>query len=589
MLTAGCTCPVSGACLSVKHEALVLTAAQHTRKLWFNELSPHGVQAGLEYWYYVACEFVSSRFDFAPMNYVFPFQSKDQLTAVSTVKRKGFTCHFRSNHTWEPEITNWMEPLELVDGYQRWTLRNRSVIMPKEITMMLTTNMLTATGFTSIPLGDKTLQTPERQEVKPRGKPYSVAISGGGWRALAGHMGAFRALSNKNALGMVDMLSSVSGGTWFLTKLAFDAKFSRKVLHNETDIGEVVMEWMESDYYSVIRNTTCSSKQNPKPDNTVGPAISASILQAPGVVRSYLGAVIVAANDFEFSWQKLVEQGVLGQDIADQPLSNVSLAPEARTKFGEAILAFNWNQLHHWNDQSACLKWFLRNQAGGEYVQYPVYTSAWYKQVSDTDVEVEVKMQGRPMEGLFNVCHAEKLDFCPQPSTTDENIQFWKGIASSFWAQPTAPLPNASQCANFNLNSLTVGQVASASSAFAGGAAVQTWVQNVITLVRKTTRDIPMRCTVLPMLIKQLLSPCNLEAVKEEIMTFLGCKSLSIWEKVFSSWEKHSIAVIAKKWSAFLQKMAIQMTVDTPLGKNAGHMAIDAVRPPCRYAHSKDT
>merc|ERR1712159_164734 len=99
--------------------------------------------------------------------------------------------------------------------------------------MNLVTAMLTNTGLTSIPLGHGTLHAPDRQLVKPRGKPYYVSISGGGWRALAGHMGAFRALSNKNALKLVDTFSSVSGGTWFLTKLAFDANFSQKVIGND--------------------------------------------------------------------------------------------------------------------------------------------------------------------------------------------------------------------------------------------------------------------------------------------------------------------------------------------------------------------
>ena len=337
-------CPVSGACLSANHETLVLAAAQHTRKLWFYELSPSLPRDWFEFLYFVAYELVSSRLDFLPKA-IFPFVSKDQLFGASTVKRKGFTCLFKNNHPWEPVITNWKQPLERVDGYQKWTLSDQSVMMPRNITMLLTTAMRTPTGFTSTELGGEKRQLPEREDVKPRGKPYYVGVSGGGWRALAGHMGAFRALSNKNALRLVDMFSSVSGGTWFLTKLAFDANFSRNVLHNEPHITKVVMEWMEHEYFLVIRNTilrnttTCSreaTEPSPSSANTVGPAISAAILQAPGFVRSALGAAIVAANDFKFSWQKLIEEGVLRGDFADQPLNKVSLTPEASTKFGEA-------------------------------------------------------------------------------------------------------------------------------------------------------------------------------------------------------------------------------------------------------------
>ena len=197
-------------------------------------------------------------------------------------------------------------------------------------------------------------------------------------------------------------------------------------------------------------------------------------------------------------------------------------------------------------------------------------------------------MRGRPMKGLFDVCHTEKNKFCPQSSTTNNISSSWGQLAASsfdavketlsnYWQQPAEPLTNASECVNFNLNSLTVGQVASASSAAAGGGAVETWVRNAIMLARKKTRDIPMRCTVLPMLLQKVLAPCNLAAVTEETMKFLGCKTLSIWENLFPSVETRNSAIIAKKWSAFLQKMAISMTVDTPLGKHDGHMTIDAV------------
>ena len=74
-----------------------------------------------------------------------------------------------------------------------------------------------------------------------------MGISGGGWRALAGHMGAFRALSNKGALPMVDMYSAVSGGSWFLSKLSFDNDFAGKVLGNHTHIAEDALQWFEGD------------------------------------------------------------------------------------------------------------------------------------------------------------------------------------------------------------------------------------------------------------------------------------------------------------------------------------------------------
>ena len=124
---------------------------------------------------------------------------------------------------------------------------------PKEIDMKITPGMLTTMGFTSFQFGSKLVKEPETAPRKSESKKYYIGISGGGWRALAGHMGAFRALSNHMVLPEVSMLSSVSGGTWYLTKLSFDEYFSKKVLRNKTHIGEEALEWMEQEYFLVIQ------------------------------------------------------------------------------------------------------------------------------------------------------------------------------------------------------------------------------------------------------------------------------------------------------------------------------------------------
>ena len=121
--------------------------------------------------------------------------------------------------------------------------------MSEPVEMKITTSMLTKEGFTSLRLGK---EPPKKLGREKNETKYYVGISGGGWRALSGHMGAFRALSNNNALSNVDMLSSVSGGTWFLTKLAFDNDFARLVLDNKTPIADVVFKWFESGYFPII-------------------------------------------------------------------------------------------------------------------------------------------------------------------------------------------------------------------------------------------------------------------------------------------------------------------------------------------------
>merc|ERR1719201_62026 len=114
-----------------------------------------------------------------------------------------------------------------------------------------------------------------------------------------------------------------------------------------------------------------------------------------------VGTGIVAANHFNFSWQNLVEKTVLGENIANQTLTEINLTTDALVNFGNATLVFNWNQLHHWDgtNKAACSKWFLKEKTGRR-VQYPVYTSALFQASNDGDGNrVEVNMQGKPMDG----------------------------------------------------------------------------------------------------------------------------------------------------------------------------------------------
>ena len=165
-----------------------------------------------------------------------------------------------------------------------------------------------------------------------------------------------------------------------------------------------------------------------------------------------------------------------------------------------------------------------------------------------------------------------------------------KAILSSWWNPPASPSNGASQCWNFNIKPLTIGQVASASSAAAGGGAVQTWVENVIELVRRKTQDLPLRCTVLPHLLQEFVTPCNRELVVEQTMKLLGCKS---YNGTTQKTETEDIASVAKQLSAYLQKMAIEMNIETPSGEHTGHTAIDAVsRTPSdmfTHCYSNDT
>ena len=73
------------------------------------------------------------------------------------------------------------------------------------------------------------------------GKKIGLALSGGGYRAAAYHIGTLRALHKLNVLDKVDVISSVSGGSitaayYVLNKDkgfdTFEKSFKEKLKHN---------------------------------------------------------------------------------------------------------------------------------------------------------------------------------------------------------------------------------------------------------------------------------------------------------------------------------------------------------------------
>ena len=162
------------------------------------------------------------------------------------------------------------------------------------------------------------------------------------------------------------------------------------------------------------------------------------------------------------------------------------------------------------------------------------------------------------MNDSFRVCFQEKDDFCEDGASNASGADV------------------KSECAQFEFHNLTVGQVTSASSAAVGGGAVRAWVQSVIELVRRKAKDAlkgsvnVLYCSQYRMLIENLLGPCNRKIVLEEFFKFLGCETDSL--------EIEDSRITAKRWVGFLQKMAVNMAIKSPLERDhQGHMAIDAV------------
>ena len=241
------------------------------------------------------------------------------------------------------------------------------------IEMKIITSMLTTEGFTSVGLGNKKI--PKRLEKKKKSSAFYVGISGGGFRALAGHMGAFRGLSTQGDLSMVTMLSSVSGGTWFLTKLGFESEFAEKVLGNSTPITDVVFKWFESEYFRKLR--TAHRVREEDAEHVIRSFVTHMVAQAPGPIKAALGNTMSANDYFNFSWQAMVEQTILGPLIANQTLANATLAAATQAKFGQnCTLAFNWNQLHQWESDNDTL-WFLKGKPEED-------TARWKKKKDDS-------------------------------------------------------------------------------------------------------------------------------------------------------------------------------------------------------------
>ena len=191
------------------------------------------------------------------------------------------------------------------------------------------------------------------------------------------------------------------------------------------------------------------------------------------------------------------------------------------------------------------------------------------------------------MDGAFELCYKSKDDFC----VDSPDISYFEIVSSWFSSQldtlsnwftsssETNLTDHSDHCLDFELKDLTLGQVVSASSAAAGGASVQPWVESIFELLRQHAKD-ALRggtgnvwyCSHYRMLIENFVTTCNHDIVVDEFLRVLGCET--------SDGTKESANSAAKRWSSALERMAIRMTAKNPFGDvHSGYMAIDAVRP----------
>ena len=313
----------------------------------------------------------------------------------------GVKYHFSIDNDWTPSQTKTSQPIK----------------------MKLTTSMLTPAGFTTVhKVGTGHIGAVPK--AKSQGKKYYLALSGGGWRALSAHMGTFRVLGDTGALSMVNFLSSVSGGSWFLSKFAFDEDFAQKVLSDDIPIADVSMEWFENSYFPEMQHVDQPQETISK-ESALKSSVSKIISKAAGPIKQSLGTVILAADRFGLSWQEVVESSVLGKHIASRTLETAKVTP--RAKLGKQFtLSMNWNQLPLWEDKNS--QWFVkmkRKGQRGEHVQHPLYTSALYTQFKNGTNKVEVRAQGKLMTKLLTVCHQKKVNAHTGNTSTEKFGTTW--------------------------------------------------------------------------------------------------------------------------------------------------------------------
>lgn len=378
----------------------------------------------------------------------------------------------------------------------------------------MTTDMFTNTGFVTVRLGKAPIEEPPKR--KSDDTKYYLSVSGGGWRALSSSIGALRGLSTTNALSNVDMFSSVSGGSWFLTKLTFDDEFASEVLGTDVPIGHVITKWYDTQYFPGVN----SGNQKPCTDD-ISRFLSAMSSGQTAIAPEDLGDMIGNYEHFGYDWGKLVHEFILGKKTSGKSLHTAKVAPFLRAKIPQQVkFAFNWNHFNHWGDDTR--RYFLRDKKAGQMSQYPVYTNAHYD-LNGEESKVEVKARGWPMNDQFEVCHVEK---------NGQHI-----------------------CGDHDFSNLTVGQAASASSAYPGYLTVQSWMQSIFTQLRAkvgsmlTTTGLTgyLTCGFLRKVAGLFLKGhCN-EDAQTEIAKIIGCRSETLEETT-------------ARWTKFMTNMAIDFT-----------------------------
>jgi len=95
-------------------------------------------------------------------------------------------------------------------------------------------------------------------------RPFAIASSGGGFRAMTASMGMHRALLEEQLLGQVTHMSGVSGSSWFLAAAMFGRGFAAQLGNLQVPL-ETLLQETAANYTKALQHALATGKLSMKP------------------------------------------------------------------------------------------------------------------------------------------------------------------------------------------------------------------------------------------------------------------------------------------------------------------------------------
>lgn len=381
-----------------------------------------------------------------------------------------------------------------------------------------TTPVLTPLGLVSaqLPLGAPDIPVLGAEVIVH----YYMGVSGGGWRALSAAMGAFRGLSKMRkedagdltALEQLKYVSSVSGGSWFMSSLMYSQVFSDLVLVSDEPVAIVVERWFKA-YFQALRTNSIAAMASP-PTSLYQSIQLWNRLPLPGMGSSGL----INAAGVAFDWRELIEKCVLDSFTPD--LSAKDPTARIANKLQTAILSFNWLTLKTFMGPTDISSRLYPDADAVVYppedpaTQDPIPTSFNVPTQVDAEQPGSVLMRGAPASLHYGKRWKAEEFTCRKTSKVDVRVPD---------AMPALTTLKNAHDLTFQAGDiafeLTVGQIASLSSAAVGMMANIDWLSDAIKVIRA------MHSSVTNCIIVRNLPIA--EPVRDKLENILNCKRTS--------------------------------------------------------------